>query len=157
MADIDDMINFRAKSSAQDNKSTFKAKDLDLIKQVTSFLDSYGLQYEIKGSAVENILKGRARDYNDIDILVKRSNNFDGRYHAMMTFSKIAAGNPQLAPTIPSFSDYIVHKPLFSQMYMSVYADALFEIARDNPSTKIHVAFEGTRNQLSSYPYRTKP
>ncbi len=53
--------------------SLLKAKDVPFFVEVVDFLRSRGLKVEVRGSAVNNAINGRPREYHDIDILATGS------------------------------------------------------------------------------------
>jgi len=140
---INEKINENyAKKTPLTDKSMIKGKDLDLLKQITGYLDEHGLTYEIKGSTQKNAEQGRARNYNDIDILVKKS-DFKGRYDAVMELTRAAAKVDGFE--FPKFMSHIVETN-DNRMYVETRVEKSYTFARQDPKTKIDLNFEDNRN-----------
>lgn len=52
------------------DKDLFKARDLEILTQVVSYLQGHGLNVELRGSAYKNAEDGNPRAYRDIDLLI---------------------------------------------------------------------------------------
>ncbi len=131
------------------DKSLFKGKDLGLLEEVVSFLEEHGLDFEIRGSAEQNALEGRPRNYRDIDIVVHNYIDITGaddglsdkgRYESIMGLARGYAnidhpGNPSFSEDIRSFSQD-------GHMYVDTHIDNRATISRDDPRTTIDLCFE---------------
>jgi len=54
-----------------ENKAMFKGKDLGFIKEITDFLNDYGLKAKLEGEAKECFYNGNMRNYKDINLIVE--------------------------------------------------------------------------------------
>ena len=138
---IDNTINKRARfKNPVDDRSKIKGKDLELLKQVTDYLDQKGLSYEIGGSVVDNYKKGSPRVYGDIDILVK-NNGEVGYSPSIENFSKWAT-NISTAGETPQFAKHVKPQSKEKMMYMNTFLDKRFLIKNSETSTTIDLCFE---------------
>lgn len=145
LMNIDEKINERyAQKTPLTDKSMIKGKDLDLFRQVVDYLASHDLSYEVKGSAQKNAERGLARNYNDIDILVNKSNldNLDGRSYAIMDLT--TAANSFMKKGLLESPDFMSHleKQEDNRVYVDTTVEKSFIFARQNPKTKIDLNFE---------------
>ena len=147
MSYLDQEINIRfLHKNPLTEKNLIKAKDLSLLNQVTKYLDSQGLKYEISGSVKRNALRCNPRNYEDIDIIVRKE-EINKSKEAILTLVRIAENVPGFEKDFPNFSKYVKPQLKGTESYLNTHIDYRFEIKDPKTSTKIDLCFEGSKRK----------
>lgn len=139
------------------DKSKFKGKDLGALREITDYLENYGLNVEVRGSASKG-----DRNYHDIDLFV--SGNFSAKGTAVENLEMRRRQDDLNTPKLdteefleeqffPKYSEsgerYSVRN-LGSAItrYVGACVDYKFEIRRSDTKTPFEVSFERNKEIL---------
>lgn len=120
-------------------KRFFKKGDFILLKQVLAFLKKYGLTADLKGKARINFLKGKNREYRDIDLAVNTANiPFSKKYQkyieAIQELTRISGGKEYLDWKVKDETEGFA-------MYVGLNIEFRFRITNPKSETSIDISF----------------
>lgn len=118
------------------DKSYFKARDLQLVNQVISYLKRKGLEVRLEGSG-----KDGGRNYKDIDFVIPGNLDYKKRYGAIMELARsMNKKNKEKAVQSVPFANQITHYSQGNILYVDTIVENRFTIKKGN--TIIDLCFE---------------
>ena len=146
-----------------DNKSIFKAKDLELINEVREFLENRGLNpklqkgiiSKIRGGMLNHIKRGFLRIYNDVDLAIDTSgikmSSEEYHYCVSVIQELTRACNENHILNGWDVKDESTNLNVYVGLIVD-YRFRIYYIGKDKPKTQIDITFgEQDKEEMDNY------
>ncbi|MFA5764414.1 MAG: hypothetical protein WC915_06420 [archaeon] len=123
-----------------ENKAMFKGKDLGFLREVTDFLNNYGLKAELEGEAKECFYNGNMRRYKDINLIVE-NRSIRLNTESFHKYCEVIQKLYKIADKKDTYKDWKIEDNAMEFEMNRGYIDHRFRITNPKINTSIDLSF----------------